>query len=493
LLARIIAVSRHISPSKRHTRGEYEVIRAQPDALFLAQMDPAQNTLFNYLSKYYNNEQFSDVTIRAFETDYKLHRIILSSSTYFKTLFDPEWENSSHIYAISFKEDHFITKESFELVVRKLYNIHDTAQEVNDLKGFTATACFLDLSGLGEVVSEHITSILDNDNLAEYVSFAFDNNYGLLGDQIRIVARRYLCKFGHQLPAFLWHNLSEDLVKDVLQSDDFFVPTEWDRCQFIITLYLSASTLSYGATRLKLYSDALSKIHFSVLAASELRYLGSLKDNSDGQLVPTNMLHSASWYRMELQHLVSVTKDASLGLVHERVAYDENTDKSFAKGVDDNSTYEVTIEESRLVTNFAPFRFSVTVDASGYQKSVWHRHTDQHFYGGSYWSIATKREPPSLEIYLTRKAVDSDSDDEYNDRRCKSSVAVSLCALSEDGKGPMSYAGVNQVVSIPAAIRRASQPSFGAPKVGHSLGDCSILISRLEKSSVQLTITLLLT
>src|SRR5271163_3787833 len=111
-----------------------------------------ENKRISFLSDCYTSGQYSDVTLRAFEIDYKLHKIVLSQSAYFKTMFDPNWDNCDGKYQLNFDEDPHITKDSFELVLRRLYYDEDLGQEEKNLKGFITLASFLGLSDFENTV-----------------------------------------------------------------------------------------------------------------------------------------------------------------------------------------------------------------------------------------------------------------------------------------------------------------------------------------------------
>jgi hypothetical protein len=215
------------------------------------------------------------------------------------------WEMNCH-------KDSHADQQSFELVLKRLYFQEDPVKEAENLKGFTALAAYLGLFDFQSLIENNLEGVLNDSTLIEYIAFAFDGKYGALGDPIRDRCRDYLCKRGSSLTEDIWHQVPKALFKDVLSGDDIFIVSEWDRCQLLIDLYKSASSLNLDS-RLSLYQHLLNRVRFSNFTAWQLMSLKAMKDNSGGDLIKREVLYFACWNQMVLRDLILTTKENYLG------------------------------------------------------------------------------------------------------------------------------------------------------------------------------------
>ncbi|CAG8445778.1 14596_t:CDS:2 [Ambispora leptoticha] len=176
----------------------------------------------------------SDVTIRAFGKDYHLHRIILFQNTYFSVLMEGPWkENGANAIELRF-DDENITRDAFEIALGRLYGRLDDVILPSQVLNLLATASFLDLQDICETCVEVILRDIKEDTVVHYLTFATSHFYGTHSEKITESCFTYLCREGFDnlrlRSAFL--SLPAEWLKRVLESDAFWVPSEYERYLF---------------------------------------------------------------------------------------------------------------------------------------------------------------------------------------------------------------------------------------------------------------------
>jgi hypothetical protein len=173
----------------------------------------------------------SDLTIRAFGKDYRLHRIILFQNSYFSSLLEGPWrEKGANAIELRF-DDENITRDAFEIALERLYGRLDENIVTSQVLNLLATASYLDLQDLCEMCVEVILRDIKDDTVVHYLNFATSHFYGTHTDKITDACFTYLCRDGydnlrlHQ--AFL--TLPAEWLKRVIENDAFWVPTEYER------------------------------------------------------------------------------------------------------------------------------------------------------------------------------------------------------------------------------------------------------------------------
>ncbi|CAG8491065.1 17508_t:CDS:2 [Racocetra fulgida] len=176
----------------------------------------------------------SDVTIRAFDKDYHLHRIILYQNTYFSVLLEGPWkENGAKAIELRF-DDKNISREAFEIALGRLYGRLDEIILPSQVLSLLATASFLDLQDLCEMCVDVILRDIKDDTVVNYLTFATTHFYGSHSEKITEACFTYLCREGYDnltlKSAFL--SLPAEWLKRVVESDAFWVPGEYERYLF---------------------------------------------------------------------------------------------------------------------------------------------------------------------------------------------------------------------------------------------------------------------
>jgi hypothetical protein len=270
----------------------------------------------------------SNVIIKAFDKKYRLHKQVLNRSCYFEALLDPKWDKSES-HEIFFDADEFFTKDAFDMAIRTLYNIEYSIIDSENFemairvlynteypfikypiidsenwKGYAAISNFLGLQGNLEQRMDYLTNFLDENNLAYISNFVYGNEYGDFGSKIEAMCKHYLCKYGYEMAASVWFAIPRSWLKEVLDSDEFYVPTECDRCQFIIHLYKSVP--KDDPSQLDVIQDTLNEaIRFCHLTDFQLTSLESITDVYDKPLVHEDKLYRACWLKTRLKELVT--------------------------------------------------------------------------------------------------------------------------------------------------------------------------------------------
>lgn len=192
-----------------------------------------------------SSKEYSDVTIEAFGNQFPLHRVILARSPFFARLFSNAWNGGGDagarqtLYTVGF-DDGFITETSFNLAINHLYGKSvqkGTDLAVSDLVGLVAIANFLSLPDLEAKCSSILKDLTSPTTLATIVTIFFENNYGSTSTAVLKNATNYLKLEGYRLSSQVWAELPPSLVYDVLNSDEFFCPSEEARIDFVYALY----------------------------------------------------------------------------------------------------------------------------------------------------------------------------------------------------------------------------------------------------------------
>ncbi|GMG55631.1 unnamed protein product [Ambrosiozyma monospora] len=197
-----------------------------------------------YMHDLFQNGSFSDAEVKAFDTSYKLHRILLMKSPYFKCLIDWKNEEKSSTDSILVNEscvlnvetdDPLITKESFELVLRRLYYIQDCEKEDEIPAQMIATAFFFQMDDIKEAMRTYWTG--EKANMSFFMTalqMVSDHDYGEYGTSLRERCKEYLYDNGWQAGHEAWRDIKPSLIPELVNADEFFVPNEFERIMFAV-------------------------------------------------------------------------------------------------------------------------------------------------------------------------------------------------------------------------------------------------------------------
>ena len=203
----------------------------------------------------------SDITVHAFEQSYRLHRLLLDRVPYFSTAFSGSWaESTAREMRIPCEDlDPNITKNAFELALKRIYGTLLVVQEEEESIGLFATACWLDMPELVDSCVDSILRRMDPSNLHSLIKLVTNNYYGKAGDRILASAKAMLCKEGWEMPYEYWDDIPAEIIREIVGGDPFFCPGEWER--WYLALKLLNRRIRSKATEVGLVSTSGRYLH----------------------------------------------------------------------------------------------------------------------------------------------------------------------------------------------------------------------------------------
>lgn len=230
----------------------------------------------------------SDITICAFDKEYRLHRLILMQAKFFEHLFQGPWrEQHTSVIVMQF-DDVNITREGFEMAIGRLYGIWTMEEDENrpiarqkrtkscnySLSQFSisgahnimsslltqknviavlAAAAYLGMDVLCDQCTEYAVRTLSTNHLSAYVQFSHTNCYYPWSTQIANACHSFLCRNGFEDPRMeclqVFERLPVDWLIKVIGSDAFWVPSEWDRYKFCRRVVHRRRNISHAQLR----------------------------------------------------------------------------------------------------------------------------------------------------------------------------------------------------------------------------------------------------
>ena len=173
----------------------------------------------------------SDITVHCFGASYALHKLMLDRAPFFcSALSEPWFESTAKEITLHPEEmDSNITQASFELALKRIYGCADREEEEKHPTSLFATGCWLEMSNLVDASIASILNQMAPSNLADCIKFVTSNYYGKYGTQILTAAKAMLYREGYEMLLKHFNGIPGELIKEILSSDAFYVPGEWDR------------------------------------------------------------------------------------------------------------------------------------------------------------------------------------------------------------------------------------------------------------------------
>ena len=198
----------------------------------------------------------SDITIHAFGESYRLHKLMLDRVPFFSSAFSGSWAESSASEMTLHPEDidANITKNAFELALKRVYGAHLPLQEEHEALGLFATSCWLDIPDLVDSSVDSILRQMHPSKLDILIRLVTSNYYGKAGDRILASAKAMLCREGWEMPYRYWDRLPAETVREIIGGNPFYVPGEWER--WFLALKLLNRRLKHKAIQAGLVSPA---------------------------------------------------------------------------------------------------------------------------------------------------------------------------------------------------------------------------------------------
>jgi hypothetical protein len=335
----------------------------------------------------------SDITVHAFGTSYRLHRLLLDRVPFFSSAFSGPWAESSAREMTLHPEDidSNITKAAFELALKRVYGCYLPADEEHEAIGLFATSCWLDMSNIVDSSVDILLRHMQPSKLDSLVKLVTNNYYGKAGDRILASAKAMLCREGWEMPYEYWDHIPSEIIREVVGGDPFFVPGEWERCYLALRLlnrrlktkaieaglistsgrYLQAkpTTLSFFAVRfdttyrrdlmmagrgsadkdetwIGLYTSPdiapllvlLDEgIHYVHLRFEQLQRIRQQKDIFGVPVLPEKVVSDALWMSMELRQRVLNAQESEMELGFSKEAEQQEQEDNQASEVESSS------------------------------------------------------------------------------------------------------------------------------------------------------------
>ncbi|KAF7032651.1 hypothetical protein CFC21_043803, partial [Triticum aestivum] len=186
---------------------------------------------------------FSDVVVEAMGATYRLHRLIISRSTYFRNMLHGPWREAGAPTVVLHIDDSNIDSEAIAIALAYLYG---QPPKLNDNNAFRvlAAASFLDLQGLCTICTDFIISELWTSNFLQYQLFAESQDYGSHGERVRNACWGYLCQSATLELREVLPKLSSQTLHALLTSDELWVPNEEKRFELALFALLAKVTVS---------------------------------------------------------------------------------------------------------------------------------------------------------------------------------------------------------------------------------------------------------
>lgn len=383
------------------------------------------------LGEYVLNQGFfnglcSDITIKAFGEEYKLHRLLLCRSGYFKSFFMGPWAGSDETeLSLVFDHDEYLTKEAFEIAISTLYGQQSRNLEKVNLLSMVAMGQYLDISDLVCYATAQLVDNLSFENIATLTHFATQNDYGQANERILANCKGFLCTKGYQAGVRAWDGIPCSFIASIVGMDSFFVPSEWERALFIVKLIdrrrkSRAAVSNDSATSEddddveELLETLNTKVYFCHMTAEQLHKLENMQQSNGQPYVQPHVLRDALWLSIQLHKKVATVDERStdLGLtissdqpaddctswfvptkdetifgtpdeIHENMTHSHHIRDDLPSG----KTTENAGDSMYRLTKIPPFRFSIAftgvseleAEKRVYAKTLW--------YAGSYWNL----------------------------------------------------------------------------------------------------------
>ncbi|CAH8276498.1 unnamed protein product [Arabidopsis lyrata] len=229
-------------------------------------------------SEGFGSGAFSDVVVKAMGSSYHLHRLILSRSSYFRTMLQGPWKEASSPVVNLLVDDKNVNGDAISVALAYLYGYHPKLDDDNAFR-VLAAASFLDLQDLCAICTDFIISELRTSNFLAYQVFAESQDYGIHGERVRNACWGYLCQSGAVELREMLPKLSAQTLCALLTSDELWVPSEEKRFELALYAFISNGALSNSEHSNK-YSRSLD------CKLGHLDIEDDLRDASDDVIVP---------------------------------------------------------------------------------------------------------------------------------------------------------------------------------------------------------------
>ncbi|GBC36983.2 hypothetical protein GLOIN_2v1593752 [Rhizophagus irregularis DAOM 181602=DAOM 197198] len=423
----------------------------------------------------------SDVTIKAFDKDYHLHRIILYQNSYFSVLLEGPWKESGQKDIELRFDDENITRDAFEIALGRLYGRLDEvilpSQKIlwEGYDNLRLRPAFLTLP------AEWLKRVIESDAFwvpSEYERYLFARDVVSKRRKIAAEQKRHNLVSSSLVNYTDLSNLSSDISFPTSPTSPTITNSPIKAKRFPDSTFsyhtrrsASVSTLSSICSSNSLQAESDEAIYTAIftyaiyyahMAFEELTAISHDCDSiTNVPLAPDYILKDALWHQIDLRNKIenAAETDVTLGIssseippsstgVHFEIPSDDTTHIGEAlTGLEDmigGGTKAMKDGEGRGSVEyslFAPFRFSVEFADVAKLKEKQRVYSGTKFYAGSNWNmyiqkIKTPRKGIQLGVYLHRHSMPDPSSSCGNNTNSSTMVNGSSTNKSSPSSSP---------------------------------------------------------
>ncbi|GMG56416.1 unnamed protein product [Ambrosiozyma monospora] len=377
-------------------------------------MSPITKSAFiSYLSdELLTKGMLSDVQIQAFGTTYKLHRDLISRSPFFKALinWDTEDESQNGKKSLVFNvetDDPLITKESFGLMLKRLYGCEDCSKEKEIPLNMIATAFFFQLDDIKDSIIDNQMVGSTTTKLAVATLKMLDSReYGEFGDKLSHKFTNYLYDNGWQAGYEAWAGIPANLIFDIINADEFFVPNEFERIMFAVKLLqhldLSEKNLELVIEKFK------NNFNFFTLTYDQNMELLKVKLKNGKPIFDQPALSKVTLLTAFMQNCTLLDRSSPIPANSENLPEGIYFKKYFPLEVTKGSLDLGSNADDISETIVPPLRFSIALSNPSKKLSFGQEYCRQFSYCGSFWRCSLsnfQRKEKSLKFVIQRLPV----------------------------------------------------------------------------------------
>ncbi|KAI9329196.1 hypothetical protein BDR26DRAFT_872855 [Obelidium mucronatum] len=207
--------------------------------------DRMANVCYGLYHNGYINGMFSDITVHVLGKTYNLHRLALINNKYFAIrmleFHGDSLTNKSGKFDLSIDmQDPNVTHEALQVVFARLYGYFEDRVTTENLKSLLATAYYFHDSDLCDMCADFIKTIkFTPTNALEYITYSSTFDYGETSLLFLRHVLIYLCReaaVDKNLQETTFPQLEFSWLARIVQSDTFYILSEYDRFEFIRTV-----------------------------------------------------------------------------------------------------------------------------------------------------------------------------------------------------------------------------------------------------------------
>ncbi|GAN09029.1 conserved hypothetical protein [Mucor ambiguus] len=266
------------------------------------------------------------VFVPSWNKTYQLHRLVLDQNPYFKLLLQGGFrEAESNKITLHFDKDNpFITVESFQFVLEYLYGkIDEPLITQSNVRQILATSSYFQLDVCGICV-DFILKNLNHQNVVDYLLFT--NELMVQGsDRICDAVFTFLCREAYHMDRSILASLPLEWLQKVIESDAFWVPSEYERYQFIqqiirarYNIYSSSNSTSFVLTELDTNTNCYiisQSIYYMHMTFEQLESIqNDIHPLTKQKLVPERILKEALWQQIQLRSRIESASERDINL-----------------------------------------------------------------------------------------------------------------------------------------------------------------------------------